>query len=50
MSGAVPWIGSKMPGPPSASDAEGARPMPPLTAAARSESTSPKRFSVTITS
>ena len=50
MSGAEPWIGSKMPGPPSASDAEGARPMPPLTAAARSESTSPNRFSVTITS
>ena len=50
MSGAVPWIGSKMPGPPSPSEAEGASPMPPETEAARSERMSPKRFSVTITS
>ena len=50
MSGAVPWIGSKRPGPPSPSEADGARPMPPETEAARSERMSPNRFSVTITS
>src|SRR5204863_3780500 len=36
-SGAEPWTGSKIPGPPSDRLADGARPSPPVTAAARSE-------------
>ncbi len=50
MSGAEPWTGSKIPGPPSPRLAEGASPSPPVIAAARSERMSPNMFSVTMTS
>ena len=50
MSGAEPWTGSKRPGPVSERLADGARPMPPVSDAARSLRMSPNMFSVTITS
>ena len=50
MSGAEPWMGSYRPGAASPIEAEGSRPMEPVTMEASSERMSPNMFSVTTTS
>ena len=50
ISGAEPWMGSYSAGPASPMEAEGSRPMEPVTMDASSDRISPNMFSVTTTS